>query len=170
MKTEIKFGLLTVITGIIWVMTEHIAGLNTVYFEQGETARTLFAFMPFLFLYLGIKEKRKLAGKISFLSAWGTGSLISLIYSIGFGIWFWVYASFVNTGFLTQAVAWENSKLLKKGLSGKALIDAMKENTRMYGGSLFSYIMLSVSFFVMGVIVSAVIAFLMKSKKENPAK
>jgi hypothetical protein len=167
MRTEIKFGLTTIIVGILWVMTEHIAGLNTIYFEQGEMARTFFAFMPFVFLFLGIRAKKKQSGKIRFLSAWRTGSLIAMIYSIGFGIWFWLYASLINPVFLQNAKEWENKKLINKGLSGRALTEALNENTKMYGGSTFSYIMLSVSFFAMGVVVSAIIALLIKSKKEK---
>jgi len=169
MRTEIKFGLITIAVGVIWVITEHVIGLNTTYFEQGEIARTIFAFMPFLFLFSGIRAVKKQQGKISFLSALRTGSLIALIYSIGFAVWFWLYASFINTDFMQKAVAWENVKLVRKGLSGQALEEAMKENTRMFGGSLFSYFMLSVSFLVMGVIVSAVIALFMRSKKATPA-
>lgn len=167
MKTELKFGLITIITGIVWVMIEHIAGLNTERFEQGEIVRMLFAFMPFIFILSGIRAKKKMAGRISFLSAWRTGSLIALIYSIGLSIWFWLYASYINLEFLQNTVKWENTKLLKKGLSPQALKEAIKANTQMYGGSPFSYIMLAFSFFVMGVIASAVIALFMKSKKNE---
>lgn len=167
MKIEIKFGLIALAIGITWVMAEHIAGLNTTHFEQGEMARGLFAFLPFLVLFSGIKAKKKMTGKINFLAAWRTGSAIALVYSIGFAFWFWLYSSFINTGFLTKAVEWENTKLTRKGLSGQQLEEAMKQNTAMYGGSFFSYVMLFVSFFVMGVIASAFIALLVKSKKSE---
>jgi len=167
MRIELKFGLITVIAGVAWVMIEHLAGLNSTQFERGEIARMLFAFMPFILVFAGMSAKKKQTHHFSFLAAWRTGTAISLIYSIGFAIWFWLYATFINKEFLQKAVAWENTKLVKQGLSGEALETAMAANTRMYGGSPFSYAMLFVSFFVMGVVVSAILALILKSRKER---
>ena len=129
MKTELKYGLITIVVGTLWVLAEHIAGLNATKFEQGEIARMIFAFLPFVFLFMGIRAKKKITGKITYLAAWGAGSLIALIFSVGLSVWFWAYASFINTEFLPKAVAWENAKLVKKGLTGQALEDGLKHNT-----------------------------------------
>lgn len=165
MKTHAsRFAIIALVFTIVWTFLEHFMGYNTTDHETGQYTRLVAAIVFYAFIFIAILKTKKNNGGISFTQAFKIGSVVSFIYSIGLSIWYAVYAELINKEYKTTLMAFERSKLEASGVSAEKIEEGMKQVDLMSGGSLLSYVLLFIMSFLVGLVVTAILSLILKSR------
>lgn len=133
MKTEIKYGVLFAGIVVIYVLIEHVLGINTTRHDIGQYTRLAGILVPILGIFFGIRAKRKneLSGTISFGQGVKTGFIIAVIQTTLTTFWFWFYGTIINPQFLDTMLAFERGQMLAAGIAPD-IINASVEAKRAF--------------------------------------
>lgn len=165
MKTEIKYGVLFAGIVIVYVILEHLLGLNTTRHDIGQYTRYAGVLVPILGVFFGIRAKRKeLGGKITFGQGVKTGFLIAVIQTTITTFWFWFYSTVINPQYLDTMLAFERSKMLAAGTPEPA-VNAELERTRAFFRVPNFQIFQEVFGIAYGVVIAVIVSFFLRTKK-----
>lgn len=155
-QIEIKWGILFVLMGLVWMVLERVAGLHDVYIEQHPVYTNLFA-IPAIALYVfALLEKRKkdYGGIMNYKQGVISGLWITLVVTIFSPLSMYLTATIITPDFFTNAIE-----------ASVRLGEMSREEAEAYF-SLKNYTIQSVMFApVMGIVTSLIVAFF--TKKEN---
>jgi hypothetical protein len=166
----VKYGVIALFITIAWTLIEHVLGFNTTKHEIGQYARLLGAFVFYFLIIKAIHTVRnQQGGSLSFGEGFKTGAILSVIYSLGISLWYALYGEVINTQYKPTLMAFERSKLEAANASPESIADKMKEVDMSTGGSLLSYILLVVFMCLIGLVVAAIAAVILKRKKTATA-
>jgi hypothetical protein len=162
-RLGVKYGLIAAIVLVMWVMLEHEFGFNTEKHEIGQYSRIISAFIFYIFIFLALRERKKLQrGMLPFKHAFQTGALITIVYSILSTCWFLAYCKLINPRFFETVAKFELSKLEQNGASAQAIAEKTEELNRMSGPGSFLFLFLFTC--IGGLIISLIASALMKTR------
>ena len=154
------------VVSITWTIIQHFAGYNTTKHEIGQYTRMLGSIVFYVLIVVAILELRKQQnGSLSFGEGFKTGSILSLIYSLGVSIWYALYGEVMNIQYKPSLVAFERSKLEAAHASPEMIAAKMKEADMSSGGSFLSYVLLFVFMSLSGIIIAAIASLILKRKR-----
>lgn len=163
-RLGIKYGLIATIILVMWSLFEHEFGFNTEKHEIGQYTRIAGAFLFFIFIYLGIRERKKLQrGQLSFKHGFQTGALIVGVYSVLNACWFAAYSKLINPAFFETVMKFEIEKLQKANASAEQIAARTQELSG--NGSAASFIFLFAFNCISGLLVVLIFSALLKTKK-----
>lgn len=169
MNNEIKFALLSAFTFSMWVLIEHFTGLNTIYFEKGEPFRLIAGFIPWIFIFIGIRNRKMnlQGGSITFFEGIRSGLIIALLGAILIAFFLWLYVNFINTRMNELAIAFEHKKMVEAKFTQEQINEQLKGIKQMYNGSFESHLSLAVLFSSTGILIAAVCSLFLRTRKRN---
>ena len=167
MNNEIKFALLSAFTFSMWVLIEHFTGLNTVYFEKGEPFRLVAGFIPWIFIFLGIRNRKMnlQGGTITFFEGLRAGLIIALFGALLIAFFLWLYVNFIHTEMNELSIAFEHKKMIDAKFTQQQISEQMKGVKQMYNGSVESHLSLAVFFSSTGILIAAVCSLFLRTRK-----
>ena len=163
LKTEIKYGIITGLIICLWHLIEYFLGFHSYKMHIGEYTTYFVVIIPFITLYLGIKEKRDKIynGRISLRQGVRTGLMISLIGTVIVAVYLIIYFNSINPNFLDLSIAYQKSKLMSRGRTAEEItteMDRLKFMFNFVNQLLFGIIGLVTS----GFIISFALSMLLK--------
>ncbi len=134
LKTEIKYGIITGFIICLWHLTEFLLGFHSNKMYIGEYTTYFVVIIPFVTLYLGIKEKRDIVhgGYISLGYGIRVGLMISLIASIIFAFYLVLYFNLINPKYFDLSIAYQRGKILTREKTGEKLNSEMEQLKFMF--------------------------------------
>jgi len=148
-KTELKWGLIFMVTALVWMWLERLMGLHGRHIDKHAIYTNLFA-IPAIFIYvlaLLDKRKRDLDGKMSYKEGLITGLIITLIVAVLSPLTQWLTAVVVSPGYFPAIIDYSVSQ-------GEMVREAAEKYF-----SLSSYIRMAlVGALGMGMVTSLVVA------------
>jgi hypothetical protein len=161
-----KFAMIALIFAIVWTLLEHFMGYNTTNHETGQYTRMVGSIVFYAFIFVAIlKTKKDNNGTISFAGAFKVGAIVSLVYSLGVSVWYAIYGELINTDYKPTLMAFERAQLVTSGASAEAIESKMKQIDLSSGGSVLSYVLLFVFMFLTGLVITAILSLIFKSRR-----
>lgn len=154
-KTEIKWGILFTIAGLLWVLLEKTMGWHDLQIDKHPIYTNFFAIVAIVIFILALREKRNndLGGSMSWKQGFVSGIIISGVVALLAPLSQYITHTIISPKYFTNAIT--------------HAVDANKmtlESAETYF-SLGSYIIQSVFFaLVSGVVTSAIVAMFLKKK------
>ena len=157
MKTEIKYGVIFAAIVIVYVMIEHLLGLNTTRHDIGQYTRLAGVLVPIIGIFFGIKAKRDQDrnGILTFGQGVKTGFLVAVIQTTITTLWFWLYGSLINPQFLGSMLEFERTKMIA---AGTPVSDITAKINRMK--TLYSFPTLQIFQEVIGIVYGVIVAMI----------
>jgi hypothetical protein len=104
-KTEIKWGVIFSLMGLVWVTLEYLVGLHGRFIAWHPILTNLVAIPSVIIMVLAILEKRRvLGGTISFKQAFLCGLGVSLIVAALSPLTQFIFHRLINPGFFENAI------------------------------------------------------------------
>jgi len=158
-KTEIKYGIITGLFICGWQLIEYSLGFHTDKMHIGEYTTYFVIIIPFITLYMGIKEKRDRinGGHISIGHGIRTGLMISLIATIIMAVFLIVYYNLINPDFFEIGIAYQKEKLMVRGRTSEEIALEMGNLKSMFSfvnRFLFGTLGIVTSGFIISIAVS----------------
>ena len=159
MKTELKWALIIAMSIFVWICLEFAVGLHDELVEWHPIVTNFALIIPFIGLFLALKEKRDtdLAGSISYGQAVKSGLVISVIIGVLSVPLQYLFHAVVNPDFFTVMVEHARVHYIEAGNTADEALELAEAhfNLGVYlwesaiGGAVGSFIAsLIVSFFV----------------------
>jgi hypothetical protein len=166
MNSELKFGIISGITFCLCVLLEFFSGIHNSKMEVAQYTEMIAGFIPWIFIFIGIRYRKTMIqnGKLTFGEGVRAGMIISLISSIIISTFLYLYVNLINTGYNNAKLAFLNAQLVNAKLPPEILKQQMAGNASMYSGSFGSHLSLMVMFASIGIVISAIISLLLRSK------
>ncbi|MEZ5558967.1 MAG: DUF4199 domain-containing protein [Pseudomonadales bacterium] len=100
MQTEIKWGLIIVAAGFVWILAEWLAGLHGPNIAWHGTITMFWIPLAMVLLVLGLREKKRvLGGHLSYGRGVLAGVVIAVIIALLSPVTQWLYLAVINPGF-----------------------------------------------------------------------
>ena len=155
-KIELKWAFFYIAASLLWMFIEKLSGLHSVHIDKQQYL-TLVFLIPAIWIYwLAMKDKKKnyYQNIISYKQAVMSGILMSLIVMIFAPLTQWVISTVITPEYFPNVIEY--------ALATKYF--ATREEAEAYF-SLNNYIIQStIGAIIMGVVISAVMAFFIKSR------
>jgi len=154
-KIEIKWGVLFILVGLIWMVFEKTMGWHDVHIDKQATYSMIFAPIAIaIYVFALIDKKRNFyGGRMTFSQGFIAGLVITLVVVILSPLSQYITSTYITPDYFGNVIAYSVS-------SG-----AMSQPAAEEYFNLKSYIIQSTSFAaVMGLITSAVVAVFLRSK------
>ena len=166
MKTEFKYGVLFAGIVVVYVLLEHLLGLNTTRHDIGQYTRYAGVLVPVLGVFFGIRAKRKeLGAELTFLQGVKTGFLIAVIQTTITTFWFWFYSTVINPQFLDTMLAFERTQMLAEGKPDVAINSELQHMRSFFRVPRFQ-IFQEIFGIAYGVIIAVIVSFFMRTKTQ----
>ncbi len=152
--TEIKWGILFIISGLFWVWLEKMFGLHDVYVAQHPLYTNLFGIIAVTLFYLALREKRNkfFNGSITWKEGFTSGIVLTIIITILSPLSQFITYKYISPEFFNNVI--------EQAVQSDSM---SREDAEAYF-SLKSYlIQATFGALVMGVVTSAVVAWFVKS-------
>ncbi|AKA35295.1 DUF4199 domain-containing protein [Flagellimonas lutaonensis] len=166
-KTIIRYGVYGALTICLLSLLGWFAGDNLDYSTK-EVIGYASMVVSLSFVYFGIKHFRdkQNGGKISFKKALTIGVLISVITALIFGILDIIYVEYLNPGFMDDYYnhSIEQMKSTLPTAEYEAKVAELEAQKEMFMNPLFTFIVMGMTVFVIGFIISLVSALLLQRK------
>ena len=158
-RVATKWALIYVLTGIIITYIIQFANL-----DPNSPVKYL-SYVPFIaFLLLAQKEfKDQLGGYIKFGEAFSTGMRYGVFAGLLFGIFMYIYLSFLNPDFLAKTAESQRDAMAAKGLSSDQ-VDKAIEMTKKYG-AIFAAFGTAIWYAILGIMIGLIGAFIFKRER-----
>ncbi len=157
--TEIKWGIIFIISSLLWVWFEKLFGLHDIYVSQHPMYTNLFGIVAVTLYFLALREKKLkfYQGLMTWKEGFTSGVILTVIITILSPLAQYITYTFITPQYFENIIAFsvENGRMTS-------------EQAEAYF-SLRSYlIQATFGALVMGVVTSAVVAWFLKSanKKE----
>ncbi len=124
MTTEIKFGIITGFSIILYVLLEYYLGFHSTRIAVAEYADYLVFLIPIAPLFFAMNHKRKSApeGQVPFNRSVATGLTISVISTVIATTFIIFYLKRINPQFGDARIAFESNKLFAEGIPEEIVI------------------------------------------------
>lgn len=168
LKTEIKYAVISAITLVIWVTVEHLLGFNTTKMDKGEYTRPIIAIAVFIFLFLGIREKKnkELGGQLTFMQGLKTAFFISLFYALLQAIWFAIYGGIINPDYAILSLQFQEKQLIADGKTPQEITDELAMTKMIFGNALIQFAFFIFSTTMIDTIVGVIMTLFLKTKQK----
>lgn len=104
-KTELKWGVIFSVMGLVWVTMEYLVGLHGRFIAWHPILTNLIAIPSVIIMVLAILEKRRvLGGNITFKQAFLCGLGVSLVVAVLSPISQFIFHRLINPGFFENAI------------------------------------------------------------------
>jgi len=156
-KTEIKWGVIFIVVSLIWMILERMVGLHSTHIDKHATYTNFFAVVAIAVFVFALKDKRDgdLGGKMTWKEGFISGVIISIMVGVLTPLGQVITLYVITPDYFTNAITYGVANDLTTQAEAEAYFN------------LKNYIFIStVSAPIMGVVTSAVVAFLLKSKPE----
>lgn len=153
-KTEIKWGVIFSIMGLLWICMEYAVGLHGRFIAWHPILTNLVAIPSVIIMVMAILEKRQvLGGVITFKQAFFCGLGVSLVVAVLSPLTQFIFHRLINPGYFENAIRYGVAQ-------GKTTLEQAQASF-----NLRSYIIISmIMAIVMGTITSLVIAAMIKKE------
>ncbi|MCF7802095.1 MAG: DUF4199 domain-containing protein [Candidatus Marinimicrobia bacterium] len=111
-KTELKWGVIFMVTSLVWMLLERLAGLHGAHIDKHATYTNLFAIPAIAIYVLALLDKRKrdLDGKMSYKEGVITGLIITAIVAILSPLAQWLTAVVITPGYFPAIIEYTVSQ------------------------------------------------------------
>lgn len=154
-RIEIKWGILFILVGLIWMVFENAVGWHDVHIDKHATYTLFFAPIAIAVYVFALLDKKRnfYGGKMSYMQGFVAGLIITLVVVILSPLSQYISSTYVSPDYFKNVIEYSVS-------SGQMEQQAAEEYF-----NLKSYMLQSViGAAVMGLITSAVVALFVKSK------
>ncbi len=154
-RIEIKWGVLFILAGLIWMIFEKAMGWHDVHIDQHATYTMFFAPIAIALYVFALLDKKKnfYGGRMSFKQGFVAGLIVTMVVVILTPLSQYITSTFITPDYFNNVIEYAVS-------SGQMDQQAAEEYF-----NLKSYIVQSTVFAaVMGLVTSAVVAFFVRSK------
>lgn len=104
-KTELKWGVIFSVMGLVWVILEFLVGLHDRFIAWHPYLTNLIAIPSVIIMVLAILEKRRvLGGAITFKQAFLCGLGVSLVVAVLSPLTQFIFHRLINPGFFENAI------------------------------------------------------------------
>ena len=163
MRTEVKYGVITGIAVCSWVVVEYLLGFHTNRLEIGKYSDHFSMIIPFVTLFLAIREKRIETEEES-LSVWQgirTGVLVSFLSAVITAVFMLLYNNLINPGWQRAAMEMQKRQLMQGGMSLDAINTYMKDYEIFMSGPI-QFTMIIVGTVAIGFVLSLILCLILK--------
>jgi transcriptional regulator CtsR len=154
-QIEIKWGIIFILVGLLWMVMERLAGLHDVHIDKHMIYTNFFAIPAIIMYVLALREKREkfYQGKISWMQGLISGIMISLVVAILSPLSQWITSEVISPEYFTN--------IIEYSVDHKTM--TREEAEGMF--NLVSYIRLNFLFSMgMGIVTSAIVAIFIKKQ------
>ncbi len=171
MNNELKFGLYGGLAFAAWCMIEKWSGIHNNKMEIAQYSELVSGLIPLIFIYAGIKTRKReiQQNQLTFGQGVRSGMMISLLSSMLIASFLYLYVNAINTGYNKAKIDFLRSELIKAKVADNVFTQQMNGIEHMYSGSVTAHFSLMVYFASIGIIVSAVISLLLRTKMVSPS-
>jgi hypothetical protein len=167
-QTAIRYGMYALL-GILFLSCIHFFILmDRLSYEQLEVIGWLTMGLSMIFVFFGIRYYRneKNNGVLSFGQGLKVGVLIVLFPAIFFGLFDVLYVEVFNPGWLDDYYNYQRELLIKKTAADKLAdkLKTMENQKEFFANPLFQFLVMSLTVFVMGFIVTIISALALRRK------
>lgn len=155
---EIKWGVIFIIIGILWVWFEKLMGLHDVHVSQHPLYTNLFGIFAVVMFILALREKRKkfFAGNMSWKEGFTSGIVMTIVITVLSPLSQYIVNTYISPEFFQNIIDYTVE-------SGQMSREAAENYF-----SMRSYIIQATfGALVMGVVTSAIVAWFVKTKKRE---
>ncbi len=154
--TEIKWAIIFMVMLLLWMLLERIAGLHGTHIDKHQYLTMLFIIPAILVYVLAIRDKKKrdYQGIISFMQAFVSGIIITVIVALFSPLTQWIISYVITPSYFDNVIAY----------SVKSGYHASMEEARDYFNYRNYAIQSIIWALVTGIVTSAIVAFFLKSK------
>lgn len=169
-KTIQRFGLYGAVSICILFLLSWLVGKNLSYSAQ-EIMGYASMFISLSFVFFGIRHFRDKIndGTVSFRKALLLGLGISFITALAFGILDVIYIKYINPDFTEEYYA-RNLEQLQESLPAaefEVKRAAMESEKKLFMNPIMSFIIMSMTVFIIGFIISLLSAMALQRKKQT---
>lgn len=154
-KIEIKWGILFVLVGLIWMVFEKAMGWHDVHIDKHETYTLFMAPIAISIYVLALLDKKRnfFGGKMSYKQGFIAGLIITLVVFLLSPLSQYITSTYITPDYFNNAIDYSVS-------SGKMERQAAEDYF-----NLKSYMMQSmIGAAIMGLITAAIVAFFVRTK------
>lgn len=168
-KLEQRSALAISLAIFLWIILMFLTGFHDQHIKyQGLMGVISFAF-PAIGIWWAIKHKRDklFYGTISFMQALMSGVLISLFTSLVSVLLMWLYITIINPSFFRAQIEYERQRILTQVAEEQqqTYISEVAEHFTSFNFLLSNFVIST----VVCLIISLILAFLIKKHKEHPS-
>ncbi len=158
-KVEIKWAILFTIASILWMVLEKSMGLHDEFISKHSIYTNFFAIIAILVYVLAIREKKKFVynGNMTWTQGFLAGLMMTIFIAILSPIAQYIVFQYVSPDFFKNIIVY--------AVSNKIYTQAAADTYFTMNSYILQGIVGSIS---MGVITSAIVALILKSKVEIP--
>lgn len=169
MGTAVKYGIICGLLTCFWIMSEFLLGFHNEHYEIGKYSGYLAAVIPFVTVFLGLKEKRQQnIAAATFPRLFGTGVVLVLISATIIAVFMWAYNSYINPDWQNIIVSKEAERMMMEGVSPEELL-AKADQYRMMSKPSVQFGMVFGGTFLMGTLIALIYAFILRKKSSVEA-
>lgn len=154
-KTEIKWGIIFIVSGLIWMLLERLVGLHGEHIEHHATYTNLFAVVAIAVYVFALRDKREsyYNGVMSYKQGLFSGLIITGIVTVLTPLSQYITAEFISPYYFSNMIEYAS----EQEIMDKAVAEEYF--------SLRSYIIQSIiAAPVLGIVTTAIVAFFVKKE------
>ncbi len=107
MKIELKWGLIIVLAGFVWICGEYVLGLHDRHIEVQGMITSFWIPFATLLVFLALRQKkRSLHGRLDYWSGVRSGAIITATVGTLTPLTLWLFFACVNPGFFDAMIAY----------------------------------------------------------------
>lgn len=157
-RIEIKWAIIFTVTGLLWMVFERAMGWHSENIEKHPLYTNLFGILAILIYFLALRDKRKnfYNGLITWHQGFVSGIIVTVIITLLTPLSLYITHEFISPEYFRNIIEYsvENNR--------------MNRNDAEDLFNLTSYIIQGTSWaLVMGVVTSAIVAWIIRTKKEQ---
>ncbi|MDF1697271.1 MAG: DUF4199 domain-containing protein [Saprospiraceae bacterium] len=137
-------------------------------FKRGEVIGYTSILLSMIFIVIGMKQlKLNNGGVLSYWNAVKTGILITLFPAVAFGLYNLLYTYVIDPDFLTKYADYSLASrgAGKTGEELEMIKQAVLEEQKMFESPVIQFVLMFLTVFIIGAVVSLISAFFVKNKE-----
>ncbi|MGW8124005.1 DUF4199 domain-containing protein [Roseivirga echinicomitans] len=158
-RLEIKWAFIFIAVTLLWMVLEKLSGLHSTHIDKHMYLTNLFAIPAIMVYVMALKDKKKkdLKGQISYKQGFISGFIITIIVALFSPLTQWVISTIITPEYFPNVIAYSVETGYHSSL----------EEAEAYF-NLNNYMLQSaIGALAMGVLTTLIVAFFIKSKKNN---
>jgi len=153
---EIKWGIIFIIAGLIWVLFEKMMGWHDEHIDQQAIYSNLFGFIAVLIYYLGLRDKKNnfYNGIMEWKQGFVAGLIITIVVALLSPLSQYITSTYISPNYFSNMITYasENTPMTR-------------EQAEVFYNLKTTMIQVAFSALAMGVVTSALVAWFVKTKK-----
>jgi hypothetical protein len=150
------------------VLINHLLGFNTLRHDIGEYARNAVTAIFWCSIFITVVQVRAITGQEhSFMHAFRTGSLYSVLYSASFSVFMVFYQHVVNPRFYPTYREFFEARLKAAQIAPDLMAIKMRQFDMNFNGDFPTYVLLFLYMAMGGVIMSAIAAAIFRNPRKH---